>query len=372
MRVLFTHTRVGALCAILSTTALLAQNGSSDPNTSHHKVYRQNLDIATIASKPATARPLPTTIEIRTDDTVAYVNDVPYGLLQSSIATTFSGPRPDALTTAFGDIRAINGAAAKGLYVNVAFPILATPDPSPTNGISISDSTRIATVGQSFDLQKADGTPIGGIFAWGFAFGPNIPGAPEGAGGGSIAIIGGTGPYIGVHGQMATTVDTSPTGPTPSVRFASAAESTAVRRINGGGVTKFLLQLFPAYSPDALMYDDRTALVFHTSDQSLVTATNPATSGESLTLLARNLGPTIPEIAPGLPFPATPTIGVNSPVDVKVNGNPVQITRTAGTPQQVNVFDITFVAPPAAFSGVNNVQIFVGYIGGVKFPLAMK
>ena len=371
MKTLLIRSAVSTVCLIFFATALSAQRDFGPIDRSHHKIYRQDLDLGSFSNRASTVAPLPTNIVIQINDTVAYVNDVPYDQLQNTFATTFSFPRPDALTTALGDIRGINGKPAKGLYVNIAFPLLATPDPSPVNGISISDSTRIATVGQSFDLQTAEGEPIGGIFAWGFAFGPNVPGAPEGAGGGSIAIIGGTGPYIGVRGQMATTIDTSPVGENPSVRFASAAETTALRRINQGGVTKFVLQIFPTFSPDALMYDDLTPLVFHSGDESLVTVTNPATPGELLTVLARNLGPTNPQVFPGQPFPGNTAAAVNSPVDLQVNGTPVDVAQAVGTPLAVNVYDVTFVAPNGP-SGINSAQIFVGYVGGVKFPLFIK
>jgi uncharacterized protein (TIGR03437 family) len=372
---LMIRSSISIFCLFFFATALSAQTGAEETRSIHPKIYREQLDVANLPNTVATATPLPTTVLIRINDTVAYVNDVSYDKLQSSLATSFSFPKPDAVATAIGDIREINGRPAKGLYVNIAFPLLSTPDPSPVNGITIGDSTRIASVNHQFDIQTADGRPIGALFGTGLAFGDAAPGAPEGSGGGSVAIIGGTGPYIGIKGAMFTSSDTLVYGDPPSVRFASAAENPAMRRVNKGGVTKWVIQLFPTFSPDAVLYDDGTPAVFHTGDQSLVTIWNPATPGELLYVLARNLGPTNPQVFPGQPFPKPFPPGsvawVNSPVEIQVNDKPVEVKQAIGVPSTANIYDVTFAAPNAP-SGINSAQIFLAFVGGVKFPLVMK
>jgi uncharacterized protein (TIGR03437 family) len=338
-----------------------------------HKVYMSDIDVASLASVPSQSVPVPTTIQIDIYDTVAYVGDVPYDQLMSSFARTLSLPKLSTNVTAMGDIRNVSGRPAKGLYVNIAFPIFTTPNPSPENGFSISDATRIAAVGQCFDLMTDDGNQIGSIFAWGFAFGPPAPGAPLASGGGSIALIGGTGPYLGIRGQMYTTQDTTPVGDNPSVRFASAGESPAVRRVNQGGLTKFLLQIFPTFSPDALSLDDvGTPAAFHIYDESVISRANPAAAGETVTAFVRNLGPTNPAIDFGQPFSRTPLNVASSPVEVMVGGKSAEVTFAAGRPGAVNVYDLEFKIPPSTPSGRTMVQVFVGYVGGVPFPIYVE
>ena len=361
---------IGAM--FLMTAAIAAQQENQNKPGNNEKVYKGKIDLTDLANAPAQTVPLPTTIQIDIEDTVAYVGDVSYDQLMTNFARTLSSPKLSTNVTALGDIRAVSGRAARGLYVNVAFPIFATPDPSPVNGFSISDVTRIAAVGQCFDISTADGTPIGSIFAWGFAFGPPTPGAPVEAGGGSISLIGGTGPYLGIRGQMSTTKDTSPVGDNPSVRFASAGESPALRRVNKGGTTKFLLQIFPTFSPDPLYMDDSRPLVFHGDDGSLVTRSNPAAPGEMVSVLARNMGPTNPSVDIGTPFPKSPLCLASSPVDVLVNGSPADLFSAAGHPGATNVYDLEFRIPQSAPKGTATVQIFVGYVGGVRFPVYVR
>ncbi len=362
----------GISITICLGTSLFAQQRVQSRTDQTAKRYKSEIDLSSLNAAASQSTPVPTTIQIDIDDTVAYVGDVTYDQLMTNLARTLSSPKLATNVTAMGDIRFVSGRPAKGLYVNVAFPIFATPDPSPVNGFSISDATRIAAVGQCFDIQTADGAQIGSIFAWGFAFGPAAPGAMLSAGGGSISLIGGTGPYLGIRGQMYTTKDTSPVGDNPSVRFASAGENPALRRVNKGGVTKFVLQIFPFFSADAVALDDGTPSVFHIYDDSIVTRSNPAAAGEIVSAFVKNLGPTNPPIDVGQPFARTPLNFPTSPLEVKVNGVAADVTYAAGNPGAVGVFDLEFRIPPSTPSGRATVQVFVGYVGGVPFPIYIE
>jgi len=366
-------TSVFAIClSVFITQGLAADEKAQSRAGSPPRIYKSSLDVSALAGAPSQSLPLPTTIQIDIYDTVAYVSDVTYDQLMTNLARTLSAPKMSTNVTAMGDIRKVAGKDATGLYVNVAFPIFTTPSPSPVNGFSISDTTRIAAVGQCFDIYTGGGNAIGSIFAWGFAFGAAVPGAPLAAGGGSIALIGGTGAYLGIRGQMYTTKDTSPVGDNPSVRFASAGENPALRRVNKGGVTKFVLQIFPTFSPDAVTLEDGSPSVFHIYDESQVTRSNPAAAGEIVSVLVKNMGPTNPPLDFGTPFSRSPVNTVNSPVDVQVNGAPADVTFAAGHPGSANVYDLEFRIPKGTASGRAMVQIFVGYIGGVQFPVYVE
>jgi uncharacterized protein (TIGR03437 family) len=364
---------VGACLVLFLSAGLVAQQSVERMPDGQAKMYKREVDVAKLATALSMTVPPPTIVQVDIEDTVAYVGDVPYDALMTLLGRTLSSPKIATNVTAIGDVRRINGRPARGMYVNIAFPIFTTPNPSPETGFSIADSVRFAVVGQSFDLWTTDGNQIGSIFGWGFAFGDSAPGAPLASGGGSVALTAGTGPYLGIRGGMYTTTDTSTTGPNPSVRFASAGESPALRRINKGGTTKFLLQLLPSFPADVLMLDGTgTPAVFHIYDESVVTRSNPAAAGEIVSALVRNLGPTKPALEYGQAFSRAPSNRVNSPVEVRVNGVATDVTYAAGHPGSVNVYDLEFLIPKSTPSGLAAVQVFVGYVGGIQFPMYVE
>ncbi len=365
---------LGACLIIFLSQILIAQESAGRRMSDRQgKSYKSDVNLANLANAASVTIPSPTIVQVDIEDTVAYVGDVPYDALMTLLGSTLSAPKIATNVTAIGDVRRINGRPAKGMYVNIAFPIFTTPNPSPETGFSIADPVRFAVVGQSFDLWTVDGNQIGSIFGWGFAFGESAPGSPLASGGGSVALTAGTGAYLGIRGGMYTTKDTSTTGPNPSVRFASAGESPALRRVNKGGTTKFLLQLLPSFPAEALLLDSAgTPAVFHIYDESVVTRSNPAAAGEIVSAFVRNLGPTKPAIEYGQAFSRTPSNFVNSPVEVQVNGVAADVTYAAGHAGSVNVYDLEFRIPKETPSGLATVQIFLGYVGGVQFPIYIQ
>jgi uncharacterized protein (TIGR03437 family) len=69
-------------------------------------------------------------------------------------------------------------------------------------------------------------------------------------------------------------------------------------------------------------------------DFSPVTATKPAHAGDLLIVRATGLGPTVPSVEPGQPFPTTISDGLWSggefAVDISVNGQPAQVINATG------------------------------------------
>lgn len=333
---------------------VVSRNGDSS------RIFKSNIDLSRLSTHSQTPVP-PTILEIVVEDVVAYVGDAPFEELATSLDPVPSGPVPPVQVMAVGDIRQINGQAVRGTYTFRAMPVLTTPNPGPETGLSIADSTRIAQVDHAFEIFQADGTPVGVIYAYGLGLGPKTPGAPLAADGGALAIIGGTGPYLAVRGQANTG---QPVGDLPLIRFASARENPAVRRVNGGGTTRFIVHLIPEFAPEVVFLDETTPALFHASDQALVTQTDPAIPGEVLTMLVRNLGPTNPGVDPGQPFPRDPLNIVNSPVDVRVNGEAAVVSFAGGEPTAVNVFEVEFQVPESIPSGRATMQTFVGFVAG--------
>jgi uncharacterized protein (TIGR03437 family) len=98
------------------------------------------------------------------------------------------------------------------------------------------------------------------------------------------------------------------------------------------------------------------------ADFSPVTAANPATAGEILIVKATGLGPTVPGVDPGQPFPPDSLQAVNSPVDITVNGRPAEVINSIGWPGLVDIYRIDFRVPAEAASGTAAIQISAAWI----------
>src|SRR5947207_2979506 len=104
-----------------------------------------------------------------------------------------------------------------------------------------------------------------------------------------------------------------------------------MRRINGGAALPLILYLIPMSRPEIVMTSNGPS-VAHSNDFTLVTPSKPATAGEVLSLFATGLGPVVPAVDPGQPFPSSPLAKVNSPLQVTVNGKPAEVVAAAGYP----------------------------------------
>jgi hypothetical protein len=111
------------------------------------------------------------------------------------------------------------------------------------------------------------------------------------------------------------------------------AEDPANRRLNGGTAFSFLIHVIPMALAQVIQTVNGPAMV-HSNDFSLVSSAKPASAGEVLSLFATGLGPTVPEVDLGLPFPSSPLSTVNSPLTVTVNGKPARVLAAAAIPAQ--------------------------------------
>ena len=224
-------------------------------------------------------------IQVDVRDLLAYHYDVldrtTWG---RSPGPTVAAPAPPAFGSQLLviDIVAVNGRPAKGAVVTRITALNLRPFPTP--GQAISDVNRSGVRDNIFEFVADDGTPIGSIMTSGLSGGGSPPGAPLTFPGNNVAIIGGTGAYLGMRGQVSSLMllPNSGTG-----RAASVSEDPANRRALGtGGVIRYVLHLVPMERP-------AIASVFH-SDFTPVSASSPARAGETLIVSATGLGPTRP------------------------------------------------------------------------------
>jgi hypothetical protein len=264
------------------------------------------------------------------------------------------------VATVLGDIVAVNGQPAKGLYVARSRDINTSPNPGP--GGAIADVVRVSMREEVFEILSASGNPVGSIMAHGLSSGAAPPGSPVSQTSVNFAVIGGTGAYTGVRG-------TSGSG-SGAARNASISEDPANRRINGGNTSRRIVTLYPMSVPQVIVTSGGPA-VTHSSDFSLVTSSKPAAAGEVLSVFMTGLGPVRAAVDPGQPFPSSPPAAVNSPVEATVNGEQAEVVAAVGFPGAVDGYQLNFRLPSDIAKGIATVQFSAGWISGapVKIPV---
>jgi hypothetical protein len=266
--------------------------------------------------------------------------------------------------TPLGDIVAVNGEPAKGLYASRVSSIITSPTPDPTMGGAIADTTHPSIREQIFEILKTDGTEVGTIMAVGLSGGAT-PGSPALVKNGDWAIVGGTGAFLGVRGQMGRGTQTI------AARAASVTEDPGSRRINGGGKLQWVFTLLPMLTPQIALTAQGPA-VTHSADFSLVNASKPAVAGEILSLFLTGLGPTVPGVDPGQTFPATPLQTVNSPVEVIFNGTTVEVLSAVGLPGTIGGYQVNFQVPSVTGSGTATLQVTAAWIPGAAVSIPVQ
>jgi uncharacterized protein (TIGR03437 family) len=147
-------------------------------------------------------------------------------------------------------------------------------------------------------------------------------------------------------------------------------EDPFYRRIHGGNKKRFVLHVIPMYAPEIVM-TPAGAAVFH-ADFSPVTAARPARAGEVLIAQATGLGPTVPGVDPGAPFPADALQPANSPVAVSVNGKQVDVINAIGWPSLVDKYRVDFRVPDGTAAGMAGIQLSAAWITGPGVSIATQ
>jgi uncharacterized protein (TIGR03437 family) len=315
----------------------------------------------------------PTILQIDLADYVLYREDVSdpvkYATDPNVVGITTFGPvRNFYRAVHLADIVAVNGQQVKGSFAAAQVVVGLRTDPTP--GFAIGDTVRNTLATITFEILKSDGTQIGTITASGLTGGTPPPGSPVPIsailqGGHNLAITGGTGAFLGARGQIGSLP--------PVARNTSATEDPAYRRRNGGGAGtwRWIAHVIPMARPEVTVLPTGPAIA-HSSDFSLVTASKPAAQGEILSLFATGLGPVIPGVDPGKPFPASPLALVNSPVEVTVNGKPAEVIGAAGYPGSVDSYQVNFRLPPDTARGSATVQVTAAWISGAPVSIPVQ
>jgi hypothetical protein len=292
----------------------------------------------------------------QTDNRVVLVVDVDNAVTYRSDVTDYArrgadtGPTTALAARSFtdqiniGDIVAVNGKPARGLWTSRTYAMGFSPTPGPGSGIA--DAALGGTADCKWSFHDVDGRFIGAIFDGGYA--------PHG-------VTGGVGAFYGVRGQMGAPA-TPPRPDASPLRVASISEDPGRRRELGGGRVRIVFHLIPAERPEILA-------AYH-SDFSLVTAEKPARPGESLILRAAGLGPLTPGTTPSgsAPFPDPPA-EVNSPVEVTFGDVPGQVISKVGWPGETNIYRVDVIAPAGMAPGMAGIRMTAAWIPGGVFRL---
>jgi len=311
---------------------------------------------------PALAQMPGVTMEVDIDNFVVYNFDAPdwanWARLPGPVTAAVAPPGFGSFL-AVADIVAVNGKPAKGAWVLRQTSLNFRPSPSP--GQAIADVNRSGVIDEVFEFLQDDGTSLGSFMASGLNSGDRPPGAPTKFPGSNVAIVGGTGAFLGMRGQASTTM--APPG-AKGIRGTSVTEDPANRRGFGGGNRHIVFHLIPLQRPEIVA-------LFH-SDFSPVSASSPAHAGETLIVSATGLGPTRPGVDPGQPFPASPLQELNSPFDLKVNGESVVVLNKVGWPDTTGVYRVDFRVPDGTAAGIVTIQLSAAWLPGPEMEITVQ
>jgi uncharacterized protein (TIGR03437 family) len=296
---------------------------------------------ALLCATVAAAQEIPMILEVDVESYVGYAGDAtdPSRLARSPGPVAPTQPANFGTLVILGDVTRVNSAAAKGVMVIRSQTLRLSPTPAP--GSAIADVTRTAVAELSWEFLNEDGSQIGTIYGLSLSGGPPSPGSPEEAQGGSAAIVGGTGAFVGARGTINPTEVVNP-------RITSQVEDPSMRRTNGGGRARFVFQIFPMVRPE-IVSAAGVPEIFH-SDNSRVSADRPARPGEDLILRASGLGIT------GSRVGRRSSIVAPMPVEVMVDDQPSTVidVEAQGT---TGIHQVRFRVPDDTQAGLMKLRI---------------
>ncbi len=309
----------------------------------------------TFAATLSAQTPRVALLEIEFDNQVSYRLDVPE-LAKLASAPGLVSPVVDRGFIGFigiGDVVAVNGKPARGLWMNRGEMLSPSPAPAPTMAIANVASGNHTHC--SVDLFTADGVWVGRL----------ADGSLSGSTGPTHAILGGGGAFLGVAGEHGWGRTITP------MRRTSTLESPSLRQALGGGRMVVRYYLVPKQWPEVEVTSEGPA-VFH-ADFSPVTAAKPTRAGEVLIVRAKGLGPTRPDLIPAgyKPFGLEPVEEVNSPVEVTVNGKDAEVIYKIGWPGTYDSYRVDVRVPAGVTAGTATLQLTAAWITGpeVRIPV---
>jgi uncharacterized protein (TIGR03437 family) len=289
----------------------------------------------------------PVVLVVDVDNAVQYRSDVgePSRRGTEAAVTTAAPARAFTDILFVGDIVAVNGRPARGLWTSRQFLMNFSPTPQP--GFGVADVNRGTLADCKWEFLDVDGQFIGAIMDSGYF--------PH-------AVVGGVGAFYGVRGQMS-----SGTNPNPRpIRVASVAEDPGIRRILGGGTSRIVFHLLPAYRPEVVeLFDEEFRPI---------TAANPARKGAVIVARATGLGPVRPGTTPSGAghFTSDPLQEVNSPVEVLVDGTSIPALNKVGWPGEADSYRVDFRLPEDIPSGAIKVQLVAAWVPGAEVTVPVR
>ena len=323
--------------------------------------------LCTVAfSQPSLAQAPPATIlTVDLENRVEYLYDVadPSQFATQPVVTPDNHGKNFYQGISLSDIVAVNGQPAKGIQIFREQIITLRPNPTP--GQAIADFAAGNLNDFTWEFFKPDGTLIGTLESKGITNLATPPYSPPlgVAVNSSVAIVGGSGAFLGARGTHYSTKTIV------ASRLASISEDPSNRRNTPGGKGQSVIYLIPMERPEIVTASGSPA-VFH-ADFTAVTAAKPGKAGEVLIVKATGLGPTVPGVDPGQPFPTDTTVQINSPVAVTVAGKDAELVNSIGWPGLVNTYRVDFRVPDGTTTGTAAIQLSAAWIAGsaVNIPI---
>jgi len=149
------------------------------------------------------------------------------------------------------------------------------------------------------------------------------------------------------------------------VPFNIPAPGTATVVINNNGSSASFqgVQILPV-QPGIFEFSSGGTLLaaaMHT-DFSVVTPSNPAHPGETILLFLTGLGATTPPVATDVAGPTSPLAATVVRPEVMVNGQAAQVLGSWYAPLLYTAYQINFVIPPGASSGLDTITVIAGAV----------
>ena len=315
----------------------------------------------------------PGTVVLRLDfkNAVGYVDDEldrSKWAMSAEITPPSINQRNFGTFTHISDLVQVNGTPVKGVLM-CRFAISRVSPSIPNWGAGDVSVANDASCTVEIFQADAAATPIGSI-SYNQRTTPmrKAAGAPSIIGDSALGpIVGGTGAYFGVRGEMGAC---APCGGTGAQRTASVREDPLLRRQLGGTEYSLIFLLIPWRRPEVLIGPNGP--VFFHSGYIPVTSANPAAAGETLILYAKGLGPTTPGLNPGAPFPNEPFANATSPVEVWVDGKSSPAITQIGVPGTTDTYRVDFRVPDSTVAGTASVQISAAWVTGTAVSIPVR
>jgi uncharacterized protein (TIGR03437 family) len=123
--------------------------------------------------------------------------------------------------------------------------------------------------------------------------------------------------------------------------------------------------------PGVAQFPDGTVIAQISGTTTLISASNPATPGQNLTIYLAGMGPTNPPVPSGQPTPLQLVPVTNQPT-VTLDGQPVSYAYAGLTPTGIGLYQINMTVPANARTGVLDLVVTQNGVAAntTKLPVA--